>query len=271
MVVSTPAQAVSFVTTLGLGMQICPTFPTRQPYPLGGFQKYRNVILSCNIVLIQDVMALQIFSRFFQPPFTADSLIVSHSRQPNVAELGASCALTWVLSKPPIPRHHCAFALLCSAFSKRMLTASAAQAGTASSAPLVKPQPQRENVEVQGEEGIWSVIIPTYNRLPILTKCLEALEEQEGYELSGIKQYEVVVVDDGSTDGTLQFLQPMDVLQNHNKLVVNKRTRDGSLVEGIDNSLDEECGSQGQEEALLSLSLRFPHVKFIKQQHGGWS
>lgn len=152
-----------------------------------------------------------------------------------------------------------------------MITASAAQAGTVSSAPLVKPQPQHENVEVQGEEGIWSVVIPTYNRLPILTKCLEALEEQEGYELSGIKQYEVVVVDDGSTDGTLEFLQPMDVLQNHNKLLVNKRRRDGSLVEGIDNSLVEECGSQGQEEALLKLSLRFPHVKVIKQQHGGWS
>lgn len=216
-------------------------------------------------------MALQIFSKFFQPPVTADSLIVSHSRQPNLAELRASCALTWVLSKSPIPRRRCAFTLLCSAFSKRMLTASAAQAGTVSSAPLVKPQPQHENVEVQGEEGIWSVIIPTYNRLPILTKCLEALEEQEGYELSGIKQYEVVVVDDGSTDGTLEFLQPMDVLQNHNKLLVNKRRRDGSLVEGIDNSLVEECGSQGQEEALLKLSLRFPHVKVIKQQHGGWS
>ena len=53
-----------------------------------------------------------------------------------------------------------------------------------------------------GEEGLWSVIIPTYNRLPILTKCLEALEEQEGYERSGITGYEVVVVDDGSTDGT---------------------------------------------------------------------
>lgn len=214
-------------------------------------------------------MALQIFSRFFQSPFTADSLIVSHSRQPDVAELRASCGLTWVLLKPPIPRYHCAFTLLCNAFSKRMLTASAAQAGTASSAPLVKPQPQLENAEVQGEEGIWSVIIPTYNRLPILTKCLEALEEQEGYELSGIQQYEVVVVDDGSTDGTLEFLQPVDVLQNHNHLLVNRRARDSSLVENVDNSLGEDRASRGQEEAFLKLSLQFPHVKVIKQQHGG--
>lgn len=61
------------------------------------------------------------------------------------------------------------------------------------------------------EQGVWSVIIPTYNRLPILTKCLEALEDQEGYEHAGIKEYEVVVVDDGSTDGTLEYLRPSRV------------------------------------------------------------
>jgi len=47
-----------------------------------------------------------------------------------------------------------------------------------------------------------SVVIPTYNRLPILTKCLDALEKQDW-----TGTYEVVVVDDGSTDGTIAFLQ----------------------------------------------------------------
>jgi glycosyltransferase involved in cell wall biosynthesis len=49
---------------------------------------------------------------------------------------------------------------------------------------------------------MWSVIIPTYNRLPILQKCLQVLEEQDFTQ-----PYEIVVVDDGSTDGTVQFLQ----------------------------------------------------------------
>ncbi|KAG0588134.1 hypothetical protein KC19_2G218800 [Ceratodon purpureus] len=95
-----------------------------------------------------------------------------------------------------------------------------------------------------GEEGLWSVVIPTYNRLPILRKCLQALEEQEGYERSGIREYEVVVVDDGSTDGTLEFLQ---VGQSH----------DGVLSSG-------DLGEGG-----CVTSQVFPHVKVIRQQHGG--
>ena len=51
-----------------------------------------------------------------------------------------------------------------------------------------------------------SVVIPTYNRRPILEKCLLALEQQQ---TSGtpVKRYEVVVVDDGSTDGTPTWLR----------------------------------------------------------------
>ncbi len=52
----------------------------------------------------------------------------------------------------------------------------------------------------------FSVVIPTYNRLPILEKCLRALEAQRIPREANITGYEVVVVDDGSTDGTLDWL-----------------------------------------------------------------
>ena len=48
-----------------------------------------------------------------------------------------------------------------------------------------------------------SVVIPTFNRVYHLEKCLEALEDQD---LSG-DAYEVIVVDDGSTDDTLSLLE----------------------------------------------------------------
>jgi len=68
-----------------------------------------------------------------------------------------------------------------------------------------------------------SVVIPTYNRLPILQKCLLALEQQRLE--SPVQGYEVVLVDDGSTDDTVPWLE-------------------------------RHAGD-------------FPHLRLIRQQHGG--
>ena len=56
-----------------------------------------------------------------------------------------------------------------------------------------------------------SIVIPTYNRKPILIKCLHALENQILNKL--IDFYEIIVVDDGSTDGTTKWIK-----ENHIKL-----------------------------------------------------
>ncbi|USR90891.1 glycosyltransferase [Phormidium yuhuli AB48] len=50
----------------------------------------------------------------------------------------------------------------------------------------------------------FTVIIPTYNRLPILKKCLQGLEQQQLTPPSS--GYEVLVIDDGSNDGTWEWL-----------------------------------------------------------------
>jgi len=50
-----------------------------------------------------------------------------------------------------------------------------------------------------------SVVIPTYNRKLILEKCLIALEKQA--LTKNISNYEIVVVDDGSTDGTPSWIR----------------------------------------------------------------
>lgn len=57
-----------------------------------------------------------------------------------------------------------------------------------------------------GETVFFSVVIPTYNRQPILEKCLRALEVQELSKPSSVTDYEIVLVDDGSTDATLEWL-----------------------------------------------------------------
>jgi glycosyltransferase involved in cell wall biosynthesis len=48
-----------------------------------------------------------------------------------------------------------------------------------------------------------SVVIPTYNRRDMLLKCLRALDRQTILP----QEFEVIVVDDGSTDGTGEMLQ----------------------------------------------------------------
>ena len=50
-----------------------------------------------------------------------------------------------------------------------------------------------------------SVVIPTYNRLPILQKCLVAMERQI-FTDSKVTDYEIILVDDGSSDRTLAWL-----------------------------------------------------------------
>ena len=52
----------------------------------------------------------------------------------------------------------------------------------------------------------FSIVIPTYNRKLILEKCLRVLESQKLASNRIIENYEIVVVDDGSTDGTLDWL-----------------------------------------------------------------
>tara|TARA_Y100001968_G_scaffold297513_1_gene306634 strand:+ start:28145 stop:29077 length:933 start_codon:yes stop_codon:yes gene_type:complete len=61
-----------------------------------------------------------------------------------------------------------------------------------------------------------SVIIPTYNRKLILAKCLKALENQITTPL--INGYEIVIVDDGSTDGTQDWLKSNKVELPHVRL-----------------------------------------------------
>jgi glycosyltransferase involved in cell wall biosynthesis len=63
-----------------------------------------------------------------------------------------------------------------------------------------------------------SVVIPTYNRLPILQKCLVALEKQELTD-SKIDGYEIVLVDDGSSDRTVVWLAENQANLPHLKVI----------------------------------------------------
>lgn len=82
-----------------------------------------------------------------------------------------------------------------------------------------------------------SIIIPTYNRLPILQKCLLALENQI-IEKQNIEGYEIILVDDGSTDQTLEWIQ--ENKQNFPHLKVYQQDHQGPAAArnlGVEKSL----------------------------------
>ena len=82
-----------------------------------------------------------------------------------------------------------------------------------------------------------SVVIPTYNRRPILEKCLLALERQQA--CPEIDRYEVVVVDDGSTDGTPDWLRAEAKRFPHVRLIEQSH---GGPAEGRNRGVDHAHG-----------------------------
>jgi glycosyltransferase involved in cell wall biosynthesis len=83
----------------------------------------------------------------------------------------------------------------------------------------------------------FSVVIPTYNRLPILRKCLRALEEQQ--ISAPVQGYEVVVVDDGSSDDTVPWLRAHTAALPHVRLI---RQEHGGPAEGRNRGVREARG-----------------------------
>jgi len=67
--------------------------------------------------------------------------------------------------------------------------------------PVVRANPTERSPYWMGLRV--SVVVPTHNRKMTLRKCLRALEEQTVLP----QEFEVVVVDDGSTDGTREMLE----------------------------------------------------------------
>ncbi|MDQ7028787.1 MAG: glycosyltransferase family 2 protein [Ardenticatenia bacterium] len=81
-----------------------------------------------------------------------------------------------------------------------------------------------------------SVVVPTHNRKDLLRRCLEAVVSQD------YPNYDVIVVDDGSTDGTgemvqREFPQVRYIRQEPNRGPAAARNRGIEVARGEDRRL----------------------------------
>ena len=86
-------------------------------------------------------------------------------------------------------------------FAQHLATLSASSQRQTSPSPTRTATPTERSPYWMGLRI--SVVIPTYNRRDMLLKCLRALDRQTILP----QEFEVIVVDDGSTDGTGEMLQ----------------------------------------------------------------
>jgi glycosyltransferase involved in cell wall biosynthesis len=90
----------------------------------------------------------------------------------------------------------------------------------------------------------YSVIIPTYNRLPFLKKAIDSVFQQN------FSDFEIIVVDDGSSDGTWDWLQTQE-----NRVISLKQLNSGP---GAARNLGA-CHARGEYLAFLdSDDIWFP-------------
>ena len=100
---------------------------------------------------------------------------------------------------------------------------------------------------VYNSEPLVSVVIPTYNRLENVAKILESLERQTH------KAIEVVICDDGSTDGTKEFIEQNRYLYPFAIKYVHTQREDGyNLARARNLGVVEATG-----EYILFLDSRF--------------
>ena len=77
------------------------------------------------------------------------------------------------------------------------------------------------SLTAQDDTPLFSIVIPTYNRLPLLQRTLESVFRID------YPNIEIIVVNDGSPDGTDQYLQ---TLAAQNKIVYLKQSNKGPAV-----------------------------------------
>jgi GT2 family glycosyltransferase len=103
---------------------------------------------------------------------------------------------------------------------------------------------KKRNLSYSFRMPFFSVIIPTYNRLPYLIEALESVRQQS------FTDYEVIIVDDGSTDDTARVVERMA----EDGLAVEQQKSGAEEVERIIAESEGRMAEDGAEAAAQPMA-----------------
>ena len=114
--------------------------------------------------------------------------------------------------------------------------------------------PPSPAVSVPGRPLV-SVLMPTYNRLPILKQAVAALEAQTWQHM------EVIIIDDGSTDGTLDRLRSLASASGRSATHLRRQFAYDRLLARLFHAGTQECwgrplSHRGAEMPLIKEKVR---------------
>ncbi|XP_026116167.1 dolichol-phosphate mannosyltransferase subunit 1 [Carassius auratus] len=127
---------------------------------------------------------------------------------------------------------------------------------------------RRGNAKTREQSDKYSVLLPTYNErenLPLIVWLLVKYFGESGYN------YEIIVIDDGSPDGTLQIAEQLQKIYGADKILLRPRAKKLGLgtayIHGIKHA-------SGNFIIIMDADLSH-HPKFIpqfieKQKEGGY-
>lgn len=110
---------------------------------------------------------------------------------------------------------------------------------------------------------LFSIIIPVYNTKKYLRECIDSLKHQT------LKDFEIIIVDDGSTDGSSSLCDNLPSLYPDLKFKIIHQENSGQIAaryKGIDNATGEYCLFLDSDDlfvptAIQDLSCAINHNK----------
>lgn len=99
-----------------------------------------------------------------------------------------------------------------------------------------------------------SIIVPIYNVEPYLRKCVESLLTQD----LNPEEYEIILVDDGSTDGSGELAEQLEVSAQY------------SVLSNQSSVVSTQCSEDSTQKSAIT-NNKSQIIKVIHQQNGGLS